>query len=120
MNRKTPIICGVLLGALMFCGCLSRPPKPLAETVPFLPPPVFKTSPVVTAMEEVPEVYYVSGSLNIFFYQNTWFYYCNDVWFVSRSFNGPWTAIETYALPIRFGQIPSKYIRPVSNQDRNK
>jgi hypothetical protein len=108
----TLMVIGILFYSLISSGCRSDADK-IKEVKPAVEPPKFVTSPALTPVQRVPEVSYVTGALNIFFYQNVWFYFCNGIWFVSQSYNGPWMAVETYTLPVIFGEIPAMYFRDV-------
>lgn len=78
---------------------------------PSVTPPVFNTEPLLIAIDTVPNIYYVKDHINMFFYANLWYYYCEDKWFASYSYNGPWGYIETYRLPGRLGEIPPGHLR---------
>jgi len=67
----------------------------------------------------VPDVYYVKGHVNIFFYSSFWYCYSYNGWYVSSSYNGPWTAIDAAQLPVRFGQIPPGHLRTPPGRDKN-
>ena len=100
---------------IVLAGCARQTPK----TTVFIPP-VFSARPEIFVIETVPDVYYVKGYVNIFFYSNWWYYYSDDGWYASSSYNGPWVVIETYQLPVRFGQIPPGHLRTPPGQAKPK
>jgi hypothetical protein len=108
-------IFNVLAVIIILAGCAGSKPKPEV----FIPP-VFKARPEIIVIETVPDVYYVKGHVNIFFYSNWWYYYANYAWYASSSYNGPWRFIEAYQLPVRFGQIPPGHLRTSSGPARPK
>lgn len=113
---KTVIASILWLCLIALAGCAAHS-TPTADV--FIPP-VFKARPEIIVIETVPEVYYVKGYVNIFFYSNWWYYYSDDEWYASSSYNGPWVVIETYQLPVRFGQIPPGHLRTPPGQAKPK
>jgi len=109
-------IFNVLAVIIILAGCAGSKPKPPEV---FLPP-VFTTKPEIILIKTVPDVYYVKGHVNIFFYSNWWYYYANYAWYASSSYNGPWRLIEAYQLPVRFGQIPPGHLRVPPGQAKPK
>lgn len=106
----------VLICLVVLIGCTSRP----AQTVEVFVPPVFSVKPDIIIINAVPDVYYVKGHVNIFFYSGSWYYFYNNVWHVSPSYNGPWGVIEAHRLPVRFGQIPPGHLRMPPGQAKHK
>ncbi|MEW6026935.1 MAG: hypothetical protein AB1599_06560 [Planctomycetota bacterium] len=112
----------VLICLLASTGCTAPPPPEVEVFVP----PVFSARPDLIIIDSAPDVYYVRGYANIFFYSGSWYYFYNNVWHISQSYNGPWGIIETHRLPVRFGQIPPGHLRmppsqakPKPDRDRN-
>ncbi|MFH0887668.1 MAG: hypothetical protein V1871_00465 [Planctomycetota bacterium] len=88
------------------------PSKPkINPNAPSITPPVFSAEPQLIAIDTIPYVYYVKDHINMFFYANLWYYYCDDKWFASYSCNGPWGYIETFRLPGILGEIPPGHLR---------
>ncbi|MFH1230371.1 MAG: hypothetical protein V1709_02625 [Planctomycetota bacterium] len=109
MPRITFRICSIIICFIILSGCASKPKTD--PNAPSVAPPVFNTEPLLITIDTVPDVYYVENHINMFFYVNLWYYYCDNKWFISSSYNGPWIYIETYRLPGRLGQIPSGHLR---------
>lgn len=116
MIIKATAVFSILLSLAIFYGCASQPD----EIQPDLKPPVFKAAPNLVPIEEVNDISYVPGALNVFYYRKTWFYYCNDKWFASQSCNGPWVFIESHEMPIHFGSIPKMYLKELEEQKLGK
>lgn len=109
-------IFNVLAIIIILAGCAGSGRKPPETFIP----PVFQAQPEIIMLETVPEVYYVKGYVNIFFYSNWWYCYANEAWYASLSYNGPWRFIETYQLPGRFGQIPPGHLRTAPEPVKSK
>ena len=105
---------------LLIFGCYMDPTQKKDINEPDIKPPVFSAKPLLEVMEEVPGISYVTGTRNLFTYNNYWYYYCNENWFVGNSYNGPWIYVETYALPGRLGQIPTRYLVAIPVQEKLK
>ncbi|MBI5779724.1 MAG: hypothetical protein HZA49_09770 [Planctomycetes bacterium] len=112
-----PRLSSILFCLIILAGC-AKPAKQ-AEVTVFVPP-VFKARPEIIVIATVPEVYYVKGYVNIFFYDNLWYYFANNSWYVSYSYNGPWGVIEAHRLPVRFGQIPPGHLRVPPGQEKSR
>lgn len=121
MMKKILCVIGPMAVLLLICGCFVNPP-PLQKDInePDIKPPVFRAKPTLETIAEVPGVSYVPGALNLFSYDNYWYYYCNENWFVANSYNGPWIYVETYALPGRLGQIPARFLMAIPVQQKSK
>ncbi|MEK7309288.1 MAG: hypothetical protein AAB038_00540 [Planctomycetota bacterium] len=100
---------------IILTGCAG----PTPTTTVYIPP-VFGARPEIIVIETVPDVYYVKGHVNIFFYSNWWYYYSDNGWYAGSSYNGPWGVIEAYQLPVRFGQIPPGHLRTPPGQAKPK
>ena len=57
---------------------------------------------------------------NYFYYNGGYYLYRERAWFWGASYNGPWTNIEPYSLPVRFGQMPRQYLRSIAEQKARK
>ncbi len=58
----------------------------------------------------VPEadIYYAPEvSADLFFYQNSWYWYSNNTWYISVNYNGPWRVVST--VPAVFYRIPASH-----------
>ena len=111
---------GILVCLLILCGCVASSGRTTVAILPAVPPPVFKVQPKIIVIGNVPDVYYVDGYVNVFYYGNSWYYYCENKWFVGPSYNGPWGYIEAHQLPVRFGQIPPGHLRTPPGQAKPK
>lgn len=109
-------IIGALISAIILTGCIARAPATQGKFIP----PIFQTHPEIIVIETLPDVYYVKSYVNIFFYNNGWYYYSDNRWYNSSSYNGPWVLIETHRLPVRFGQIPPGHLRIPPGQAKQK
>jgi len=105
-------LCTALLIAFMLCGCASHSKK----GEPAFKPPAFKTKPQIAVIDNTPGIYYTPENLNVFYFEDNWYYFCEGIWFGSYSYAGPWGYIPTHQLPIQFGLIPPKYLRPMEEQ----
>lgn len=109
-------IFNVLAVLIILAGCASPKPKPPEVFTP----PVFKAKPEIILIATVPDVYYVKGHVNIFFFSNWWYYYSDEGWYASSSYNGPWRLVEAFQLPVRFGLIPPGHLRASSEPVKPK
>lgn len=57
-------------------------------------------------------VYYAPGmDANFFFYDGAYWVYSDDRWFVSTWYNGPWTYVDPYEVPLFILRVPVRYYR---------
>ncbi len=91
-------------------GCVGTTSGSAGRATVDIAPPVFSARPDLLLIDAAPDIYYVKG-YPIFFYLDLWYYYSNDKWFYSSSYNGPWVYVETHRLPPRLGHIPPGHIR---------
>lgn len=70
--------------------------------------------PVYPELAPVPgyPVYYAPGmDANFFFYDGAYWVYRDDRWFVSTWYNGPWTYVDPYHVPLFVLRVPVGYYR---------
>ena len=126
MKGQTILVFSVLIGLVIISnGCMVSSKTPNSQVTmiirPSVPPPVFNSRPALVVIDTTPDIYYVNGVPDVFFYSSSWYYYCEDRWFVSSSHNGPWVFIETHRLPARMGHIPPGHLRtPPGHQVKPK
>ena len=112
MTQKTFLWTICLAGWLaVYNGCASEPSPPMRPPVP---PPAFAAPPSVVLIADMPGVYWVQDSPNLFFYGDAWYYYYGGWWYCSSFYNGPWIFIETVRVPEHFYRIPPGYFRPAA------
>jgi hypothetical protein len=57
-------------------------------------------------------VYYAPGSdSNFFFYDGMYWVYERDNWYASSWYNGPWSQVAPYAVPVFILRVPVRYYR---------
>ena len=57
-------------------------------------------------------VYYAPGlDANFFFYDGAYWVFQDDNWYVSTWYNGPWSLVDPYAVPVYILRIPVRYYR---------
>ena len=57
-------------------------------------------------------VYYAPGmDANYFFYDGMYWVYQNDNWYASSWYNGPWSLVDEYDVPLYILRIPVRYYR---------
>ena len=57
-------------------------------------------------------VYYAPGlSANFFFYDGMYWVLQDDRWYASSWYNGPWSLVDPYAVPLYILRIPVRYYR---------
>jgi len=57
-------------------------------------------------------VYYAPAlNANFFFYDGAYWVFQGDSWYVSTWFNGPWTLVDPYAVPLYILRVPVRYYR---------
>ncbi len=70
--------------------------------------------PVYPRLARVPgyPVYYAPGlQANYFFYDGAYWVFQNDHWYVSSWYNGPWSLVDPYSVPLYILRIPVRYYR---------
>jgi hypothetical protein len=70
--------------------------------------------PVYPALIRIPyyPVYYAPGvSANFFFYDGLYWIFWNDNWYASSWYNGPWTYVQPFSVPLFILRIPVRYYR---------
>jgi len=70
--------------------------------------------PVYPELVPVPgyPVYYAPGSsMNYFFYDGLYWVYQDNAWYSSEWFNGPWSNIQPYDVPLFILRVPVNYYR---------
>ena len=70
--------------------------------------------PVYPELVPVPgyPVYYAPGmDANFFFYDGAYWVYRDDRWFMSSWYNGPWTYVDPYHVPLFVLRVPVGYYR---------
>ncbi len=70
--------------------------------------------PVYPALIRIPyyPVYYAPGvSANFFFYDGLYWVFWNDNWYASSWYNGPWTYVQPFSVPLFILRIPVRYYR---------
>ena len=70
--------------------------------------------PIYPELVRVPNypVYYAPQmDANYFFYDGMYWVYRNDTWYASSWYNGPWSAVDRYAVPLYILRIPVRYYR---------
>ncbi|MFH1230089.1 MAG: hypothetical protein V1709_01190 [Planctomycetota bacterium] len=138
--KKTILFSIICAGIFMvIAGCLMRapsgtiyildnnyPPRPvLAPSTVVVPPPqpaVVVAPPPIVVVENVPDVYYVQSTPNMFSYTNLWYYCYGGYWYRSSSHHGPWISIGIEYVPEHFHRIPEhhfKHAGPPPRYDRN-
>ena len=48
---------------------------------------------------------------NYFFYDGLYWVYQNDTWYSSSWFNGPWSYVDPYVVPVYVLRVPVRYYR---------
>lgn len=69
-------------------------------------PPPLVVVPEVRAVRYVP-----TASANLFFYDNQYWAYANNGWYVSRGYNGPWVVVAPQIVPRPVLLVPVNYYR---------
>ena len=70
--------------------------------------------PVYPRLMRVPgyPVYYAPGlDANFFFYDGMYWVFHDDRWYASSWYNGPWSLVDPYAVPLYILRIPVRYYR---------
>ncbi|MGA8049638.1 MAG: hypothetical protein WCA09_05615 [Burkholderiales bacterium] len=70
--------------------------------------------PVYPQFVQVPgyPVYYAPGlHANFFFYDGVYWAYHGDNWYASSWYNGPWTMVNPYSVPLYVLRVPVRYYR---------
>jgi hypothetical protein len=70
--------------------------------------------PVYPDLVQVPgyPVYYAPGSpSNFFFYDGLYWVYQDNEWYSSQWYNGPWSGIQPYDVPVFLLRVPVRYYR---------
>lgn len=76
------------------------------------PPVVFATPPPVVVVPGVPTVHYVpSAPVDLFVVGGRWYAWHGGVWWVARSYRGPWARVGVAALPAGLLSVPPTYSR---------
>ena len=72
-------------------------------------PPVFYSEPPEVVLMPESGVYFVPGSVNVFFYNGFWWSSRSGHWFRSDRYNGSWVGVRNEVVPDRLNRVPHNY-----------
>jgi hypothetical protein len=74
------------------------------------PQPVYVQQPMEMVMIPRSSVYFVPGvSVDLFFYNNSWWNRRGDRWYRASGYNGPWSAVGHRHVPGPVYRVPANY-----------
>lgn len=74
--------------------------------------------PDLVAIPGYPVYYAPRMNANYFFYDGLYWVYQDDSWYASSWYNGPWSFVDPYAVPVYVLRVPVRYYRQPPNYFR--
>ena len=111
----------LIVGSAVFAGAVSNAGTTVNVNIGPPPPIVVAAPPSLVVVPGVPVVSYVpSVQVDVFVYQNQWYYSHGGHWWVGRSYRGPWVLVPAgrlpqsiVAVPVRYYKIPPGHLKEV-------
>ena len=116
-------VLGLACGALVLMFGVSAGDASVNVSIAPPPPIVLVAPPPLVVVPAVPAVSYApSAQVDLFFFDQRWYYPHGGHWYVGPSHKGPWTVVAVgklphaiVAVPVRYYKVPPGHLKKVGN-----